>query len=126
MIHNIDNIHENLYIFDFQTLDRFHEVYESCFKSSLDPEYEHHIARFAESWKEAELPNSSKFHILRFHVPQFCKIMRSALGKFSEQATETVHFDFSTTWDRVKVPESSDNYDNSLLHSVILYNSSHI
>lgn len=107
-------------------LDNFAEVFAACLQEKLVAGYEMKLEEFAKNWLQAGLPNSSKFHILRYHIPEFCNATGSGLGRYGEQASETVHFDFGLTWQKLKVPESSDQYDDRLLRSIVLYNSDHI
>lgn len=113
------------YFILFQVLSEFVDVFHGCMQEKIDENFEEKIENFAHSWLAADLPNSSKFHILKFHIVDFVKAVGMPLGKFGEQATETVHFDFGQTWERYKVPKSSDNYADSLKRAVVSYNSEH-
>lgn len=109
-----------------QALDQFDRIHKSCFQKNLDEDFLENIENFANTWIAAGLPNSSKFHILRYHVADFCKTTKTGLSKYGEQASEAVHFDFLVMCNRVKAPENSETYDRQLLRAVVLYNSEHL
>ena len=46
-------------------------------------------------------------HCVFFHVSDFCINSSRGLGFFSEQAMESVHSDFSKTWEKFKVFEKN-------------------
>ena len=61
------------------------------------------------------------------HVIPFCKFKHSPLDPFSEQASESVHSDFTAMYNSSgKVGESNTNYGDSLLKTVVRYNGRHI
>lgn len=107
-------------------MELFRNIYQACFKDDLKPEYSSLIDEFATLWESLKLPNSSKFHILRFHVRQFCEDTGRSLGVYGEQASESVHSDFAETWARYQLPKTSKSYFEHLLRSVVDYNSGHV
>lgn len=110
----------------FQALNLYKRIYKACFMEKLDPGYATMIEEFGEIWENLKLPNSSKFHILRFHVKQFCDKTGQSLGVFGEQASESVHSDFTETWGRYRTPNTSKSYLRQLLSAVVDYNSGHL
>lgn len=92
----------------------------------LAPDYQDAIRAFSESWIQQNLPGTSKFHILRFHVPQFCEETGHSLGIYNEQASESVHSDYNVTWDRYKAVKTSSVYQESVFRAVVDYNSGHL
>lgn len=116
----------NQFLLFSQALDQFEAVFIACLQEKLDFSYAQKISDFVDTWSEAKLPNSSKFHILKFHIIDFIRLTGHPLGRYGEQATETVHFDFGQTWHKIKVPESSDLYSNNLRRAVVMYNSHHL
>lgn len=67
-----------------------------------------------------------KVHAVFFHVKEFCEKNGLGLGFFSEQAMESVHFDFKSTWEINKVTIDHPDYPKKLLRAVCQYNSLHI
>lgn len=115
-----------LTLFMFQALKLYQNIYKACFQNKLEPEYAELIEEFGTLWETLKLPNSSKFHILRFHVKQFCEETKKPLGIFGEQASESMHSDFAETWGRYRTPKTSKLYFQQLLRAVVDYNSSHL
>lgn len=104
-------------------MEKLLSVVQKCFGFNLEDGYRNVIQEFCSSWTTLNLPVTPKFHILKYHVSEFCDDVQSGLGRYSEQTVEAIHQDFSNTW---KVPESHANYQESLLKAVVVYNSSHI
>ena len=52
--------------------------------------------------------------------------MRVGLAFFSEQAMESVHYDFSALWKKYKVAHQHEEYATMLHCAVCEYNSFHI
>ena len=106
-----------------------HRVVDSCFGMTLDPEYEAHIAQFAEIYLDLGISVTPKVHILIKHVPEFCKKHGRSLGWYTEQASESVHYDFlRNCWEKqsYKRPIGHQDYAKNLLDAVISYSSIHI
>lgn len=101
-------------------------VMEKCFGIELKDGYHQSVEEFCESWTASKFPITPKFHIMKFHVAEFCGNSNHGLGRYSEQTTEAIHHDFEKTWMNYKVPESHNNYQQNLLKAVTAYNSSHI
>lgn len=58
-----------------------------------------------------------------YHIENFCENSKRGLGFYSEQAMESVHSDFKTTWNKYKVSESHSDYNSRFLNIiVIMYN----
>ena len=104
-------------------------VVDSCFGMTLDPEYEAHIAQFADIYLDLGISVTPKVHILIKHVPEFCKKHGRSLGWYTEQASESVHYDFlRNCWEKqsYKRPIGHQDYAKNLLDAVISYSSIHI
>lgn len=99
---------------------------DSCFGLNLKNEYQIEVNKFCDSWILAGLPTTPKFHIIKFHIIEFCDYVKSGLAKYSEQTTEAIHSSFSNTWNNYKVPACHENYTKKLLKAVISYNSNNI
>ena len=63
-------LHILMYVHALRCLRR---VVDSCFGMTLDPEYEAHIAQFADIYLDLGISVTPKIHILIKHVPEFCK-----------------------------------------------------
>ena len=67
--------------------------------------------------------NSTKMHSYFFHVEQWIDIHKCALGKFSEQAIESLHKEFDDFWERYKVRNFNPNLGPRQEASVDAFNS---
>lgn len=66
-------------------------------------------------------------HVIITHMVQFCKFKGKGLGKFSEQASESVHAYFCEAWEKSgKISRNNNRYDHNLLTAVVRYNGRHI
>lgn len=101
-------------------------VIEKCFGMDLVDGYPQAINEFCDSWIALELPVTPKFHIMKFHVAEFCASANKGLGQFSEQTIEAIHQNFTKTWMNYKLPETHKDYEKNILKAVVEYNSSHI
>lgn len=104
----------------------FKKVVEACFGASLHVNYKEIIDNFKISYLQLGINVTPKLHMIFHHVAEFCDKNGIGLGKYSEQASESVHFDFSAMWAKYKVQLSHIDYNNKLLKSVIEYNSRHV
>lgn len=109
-----------------QALQDFKNVVHHCFGEILRPSYEINIEKFKKSYLQLEKPVTPKVHAVFFHVLQFCKITGRALGFYSEQIVETLHYHYDTNWGRFKVNKNHPEYQKKILRSVCAYNSKHI
>ncbi|XP_065088225.1 uncharacterized protein LOC135709769 [Ochlerotatus camptorhynchus] len=107
-------------------LKHFQNAYKKCFSFELVPGFEEDINKFVEYWEMLHLPKSSKYHITKFHVKEFCNATGQGLGWHNEQASESVHSDFLLTWERYKTTKTSKIYKSQLLRAVVDYNSGHL
>ena len=100
----------------------FNEVRKVCFGSNLDDHYLQRIAAFREAYLACGISVTPKVHATLVHVPQYCS-KYGALGRYSEQASESVHANFSDQWSRSgKVGLSHPHYATNLLREVVRYN----
>ena len=83
------------------------------------------IELFRSAYMKLQISVTPKIHAIIDHVPEFCQLKKVDLGKFSEQASESVHSDFQKTWQRFAVPLSHEQAAKRLLQAVIKYNSLH-
>ncbi len=82
------------------------------------------IDQFKPAYLALNVTISPKNHVIFDHVTQFCEEKKSGLGKFSEQASESVHSDFKKTWENVKV--NSDSFGRLLNRAILKYNILHL
>ena len=71
-------------------------VVESCFGPNLQPGYCESILCFKQAYLDLDIAVTPKVHAIFFHIVEFCGIVDAGLGKFSEQASESVHYNFKT------------------------------
>lgn len=127
LIHYRDVLRTNMNSIMFaEVLTLFSLVIDSCFGLELNSMFKENIRKFSISWLNAKLPATPKFHIIKYHVEQFCEMVNRGLGFYTEQTTEAVHHDFGNIWKKYKVPQISDVYGTKLLRAVCEYNCSHI
>ena len=60
----------------------------------LNPQYQYYIKHFENVYKDLGISVTPKVHILIRHVPEFIKKHNRSLGWYSEQALESIHYDF--------------------------------
>lgn len=93
---------------------------------NLCPDYKEKLDNFKLSFNKLGIKPTPKIHTVFFHVKEFCQRTNKGLGFYSEQASESVHSDFTIVWNRFKVHENNHNFSKKLLEAVTFYNSSHI
>ena len=104
----------------------FQKVVEACFGKVLLDDFEARIHSFEEAHRKLDIPVTPKVHILIFHVSEFCNQFRRGLGIYSEQASESVHYDFDSFWEKYKVNRNHPKLGSRLLKAVSAYNAFHI
>ena len=109
-----------------QTFQDFKKVVASCFGNSLNSNSKEKIAAFKKSYLALEISVTPKVHAVFFHIEDFCDRTQKGLGFFSEQAMESVHYDFNQVWLKYKVAREHPDYANRLRRAVCEYNSIHI
>ena len=133
LLNNIDKLQEICEKKSFFTgLDyvdafkKFQVVVNDCFSSELQKNYDKHIEEFKGSYEHLGISITPKVHVVFHHVAQFCSRYKMGLGFFSEQATESTHFDYNKHFENFKVPEISDQFFSKTWRAVCSYNSSHL
>lgn len=106
-----------------RTLDDFAMVVKAFFGNSLDPLFQTYINNFKQSYLDLGISVTPKVHAVFYHVEEFCSKQQSGLGFYSEQAMESVHFEFKKVRDKYKVKESHPKYSTHLLKAVCEFNS---
>ena len=109
-----------------RALKDFRVVAKKCFGQVLESDFEYYIANFALSFAAVKIRKTPKAHILIDHVGKFCRDRGQALGRFSEQASESVHSDFKKIYANYSRDENKADYGKELFLSVLKYNSMHM
>lgn len=117
------NLEGKKFVRAFRELDL---VVKSCFGEKLESGYEENIFNFKKSYLDLEIPVTPKIHAIFYHVIDFCSTVGDGLGRYSEQASESVHYSFSSEWRNFKVTRSHPEYISRLLRAVNVYNTNHI
>ena len=68
--------------------------------------YIENITAFRQAYLDLDIPVTPKIHAIFVHIPQFCKLMNVGLGRFSEQASESVHCGFKSVWATLRLGEN--------------------
>ena len=103
------------------TLSALNQVKKTCFGLKLDKSYKEQIQLYKEAYQLLGIKISPKVHALVTHVPEFLDSMQKhypgkGLGFWSEQASETVHYDFKQFYEQgYKVPCCHKLYSEKLL-----------
>ena len=124
-IENLDSKVSDVY----DAFNTYSQVKSACFGQQLDLNYKGYIEKFGEAYIKLGKGIPPKVHGILAHVDQFLSLNPGkALGFWSEQASESVHYDFSTLWinGSYKRAISHDQYESRLLKCVVTYNSRHI
>ena len=87
---------------------------------AFEPSYKEDIEMFRQDYLDLNINITPKVHAVIFHIVEFCERVDTGLGRFSEQASESVHHNFRTTWQRFK------DYGQCLLRAVNSFNTDHI
>ncbi len=72
-------------------------IRHACSGGDLADYFKEAIDRFKRAYLALNLTVTPKIHVIFDHITQFCEEKKSGLGKFSEQASESVHSDFKKT-----------------------------
>ena len=99
----------------------------ACFGMDLSDDFGEKISDFKTKYLALNITVTPSVHVLFCHVFQFCRFKSSSLGKFSEQASESVHRDFLELWQSTgKVDSRNKKYAENLYKSVLRYNGRHV
>jgi hypothetical protein len=115
--------------YTYQALLAFKRVKDSCFGQTCDPSYLEHITDFGSKYLQLNIGIPPKIHCILVHVPQFLADKGGkGLGVWSEQASESVHYDFGNLWvgGSYKRALCHADYASKLFRCVVTYNSRHI
>lgn len=104
----------------------FEKVVDACFGMDLTDGFQASIQEFHNAYKKLNIPVTPKVHVVLFHVQDFCEEFGRGLGFYSEQASESVHQDFDSFWERFKVNKNNPQFGSHLLRAVSSYNAQHL
>ena len=113
-----------------EIMKKFNCVVESCYSYELNPflhevmeEFKRsvyllksHLAKF-----DVKSSISWKLHIVLFHVKPFCIQRECGLGKYAEQAIESLHAKFKSTWSRYNWVAVHKSHGNALKRAVVSF-----
>ena len=110
-----------------ETFEMFDRVVSACYSTHLSPDYKYHIENFKTSYMKLNIGVTPKVHAVFWHIIDFCDVVGTGLGSYSEQCSESIHHDFKATWERFKIKdlEHEDN-GNKLCQAVCMYNGKHV
>lgn len=109
-----------------ETFNAFKQVVGACYGNILDPEYKQKISNFKNAYVALGISVTPKVHAVFYHIEDFCEPRACGLGQWSEQASESVHADFKSTWSKYKVMEGHPRFADQLLRAVREYNARHV
>ena len=101
-------------------------VVQACFGHALTDGVAECVASYREAYLALGIPVTVKNHAIFVHVAEFCVARGRGLGLYSEQASESVHADFSAVWRNYKVSAANAAYPQRLLRAVEVYNCRHM
>ena len=105
----------------------FDEVVMSCYGTVLQQNYKQKIEEFQKKYLNLKVSVTPKLHAVFFHVAEFCNMVGTGLGPWSEQTAESLHHDFNEIWKNFEVRKiEHPEYAKRLLDAVVMYNSQHL
>ena len=121
----------------------FAKAHKACFQMTLEPTYKRDLNDFAEAYVELCLycrslkvkcsEEATKVHATMVHVRQFlerkqAKGFNHGLGYYSEEVSESSHYDWDKTWvgGGYKVDIGNPRYGPNAKEAMTKYNSGHI
>ena len=104
----------------------FNKVVHACFGNTLDKDYKLKIDEFKMDYLNVGISVTPKVHCVFEHVSEFISRRGMSLGKYAEQASESVHCDFLKEWKRYACDISHPTYPDKIRSCVVKYNSKHV
>ena len=120
-----NSVPSNLKMF-VTALRDFKKVKDGCFGQTLDEWFECYISDFRRSFKALKMKETHKVHTLLDHVADFCNERFEPLGRYSEQASESVHADFKKVYANYARDPNHPEFVPQLLNAILKYNSLHL
>lgn len=111
-------------------LQNLSKLVSGCYGKLLDRNYKTFIQDFSSSFAALHISETPSVHAVKKHILSFVERNgeQNGLGIFSEQASESVHYDWEeSVWDQgYKVPETHPTYPTNLKRAAAKYNSRHL
>ena len=107
-------------------LQQLYEVVKSCFSYKLEPDYEVKIQQCENLYRKLGISEILKAHVLFHDIPRFLASRDHGLGKYSEQAIESVHTLENDTWENYQVDLANKNYGIQMYRSTLELNGNNI
>ena len=106
----------------------FSEVVKACFGQELKPDYAIHIQTFESAFRRLSISITPKIHLVFEHLAEILESKGSltGLGRWSEQAMESVRHDMKIEWERTKVRQNHPEFEEIFRKFIIKYNSKHV
>jgi hypothetical protein len=110
-----------------QTFERFNVLVHKTFGSRLQEGWQEALSSFRSSYSKLGISVTPKVHIIFVHLEPFLAEHGCGLGKFSEQAFESVHADFKNTLVKYTVKDPSNPSCIEFIRKAVLeYNAQHL
>ena len=106
--------------------ENFNAVIEACFSNNINPNYEINIKQFEKAYRNLGISENLKAHVLFQDIPRFLSTRDHGLGRYSEQAIETIHSLENSKWQNYKVDLANKNYYNQMLKCTLELNGMNI
>ena len=102
------------------------DVSHKCFSNVLADDWLESIKHFEDCFDKLDRAWTPKVHALVFHVPEVIRVKERALGPYSEQTGESLHY----KWDKYveqrfsKLPKKK--FPDPMLHALVRFNADNI
>ena len=108
----------------------FNEVVKACLGQNLNLKYVLSIQTFESAFKKLSISVTPKIHLIFDHLAKFLESKGSlaGLGRWSEQAMESVHLHhyMKIEWEKTKVRQNHSEFEEIFRKFIIKYNSKHV
>lgn len=102
-------------------LAAFNRLVDSCFGQQLLEDWKDRHAQFFWLMEVHQIGLTIKLHCLKFHVPEFIDQHNQALGVYSEQASESIHHEWTQFYQRY-AGASNDTKAYTFLRALVKFN----
>ena len=122
-VHQLETLCPSEFSQFVETFTKFDEVVHSCYGNELLPNYDLRISEFMNEYMKLSISVTPKVHAVFYHIEEFCSLTKMGLGPWSEQASESVHQEFTKCWGKYKVKNTDHPmYGQKLLEAVQMFN----
>ena len=105
----------------------FDSLVQGCFSVGLCPDYKDRVKSFQAAYLECGVSVTPKVHAVFEHLGPFLEKHQVGLGRWSEQAFESVHAKFKLVWNKYSVKDKfNPKYSENLLKTVIDFNGNNV